>query len=107
MSYEIVYSKQFLKIDGKIIPLVLYGSSNCQQFVNGKWRRSREWDAMYITGSNKSIVFTEKEIIKEIELCCDGGKYQEHFMYNGKFVDDKGLIRFFQNGIKNAKTIEQ
>lgn len=108
MSYEIVYNKQFLKIDGKIIPLTLCGSSNVYEpLPNGRQRREREWSAIYIGGSNRQIAATETEIMKEIESCCDGGEYQEHFMQNGKWVDDKGLIRFFQNGIKNAKTIEE
>lgn len=107
MSYEIVYNKQFLKIDGKIIPLTLCGSSNCyESLLNGRQRREREWNAIYIEKSNNSIAATEAEIMKEIESYC-GGEYREHFMQNGKWVDDKGLIRFFQNGIKNAKTIEE
>lgn len=108
MSYEIVYNKQFLKIDGKIIPLVLHGSNNCYEpLPNGRQRRERSWNPIYIGESNKQIIATEADIMKEIESCCDGGEYQEHFMQNGKWVDDKGLIRFFQNGIKNAKTIEE
>lgn len=108
MSYEIVYNKQFLKIDEKIIPLTLCGSSNVYEPIpNGRQRREREWNAIYICGSNKLIAATEMEIMKEIESCCDGGEYQEHFVQYGKWVDDKGLIRFFQNGIKNAKTIEE
>lgn len=108
MGYEIVYNKQFLKIDGKIIPLALHGSSNCYEpLPNGRQRREREWNAIYVGGSNKPIAATEAEIMKEIEAYCDGGEYQEHFMQYGKWVDDKSLIRFFQNGIKNAKTIEE
>ena len=45
--------------------------------------------------------------MERIKSYCDGGEYQEHFIQNGKWVDDKGLIRFIQNGIKNAKTIEE
>jgi len=108
MSYEIVYNKQFLKIDGKIIPLILHGSNNCYEILSdGRQRRKREWSTIYIGGSNRSIVSTEAEIMKEIKSCCDGGEYQEHFVQNRKWVNDKGLIRFFQNGIKNAKTIEE
>lgn len=106
MSYEIVYNSQFLKIDGKIIPLVLHGSNNCYETLNnGRQIRERNWNPLYI-GINKPIAATEAEIMKEIESCC-GGEYQDHFMQNGKWVDDKGLIRFFQNGVKNAKTIEE
>lgn len=106
MSYEIVYNRQFLKIDDKIIPLVLYGSNNCYEVMwNGKERRERTWNPMYL-GSNKMITMTESELMKFIEGCC-GGTCQEHFMRNSKWVDDKALIRFFENGIKNAKTIEE
>lgn len=107
MSYEIVYNKQFLKIDGKIIPLVLHGSNNCYELLyNGRQRRERKWNPFYI-GSNKQISLSETDLMKMSESLCDGGEYQDHFMQNGKWVDNQGLIRFFQNGIKNAKTIEE
>lgn len=107
MSYEIVYNKQFLKIDGKIIPLVLHGSNNCyESLYNGRQRRERNWNPFYI-GSNKQISLSETDLMKMAESLCNGGEYQYHFMQNGKWVDDKGLIRFFQNGIKNAKAIEE
>lgn len=106
MSYEIVYSRQFLKIDEKIIPLVLYGSNNCYEVTwKGKERRERSWNTMYF-GANTWIAQTEDKIMERINSYCNR-EYQEHFVRNGKWVDDKGLIRFFQNGIKNAKTIEE
>lgn len=108
MSYSIVYNKQFLKIDDKIIPLVLYGSNNCYEpLPNGRQRRERQWYSLYFNGGNEQIAATEAEIMERVKSYCDGGEYQEHFMQNGKWVDDKGLIRFFENGIKNAKTIEE
>lgn len=106
MGYEIVYNRQFLKIDDKIIPLVLYGSNNAYEIMwNGKERRERSWNPMYL-GSNKIIAMTENELMEFIEGCC-GDTCQNHFMRNSKLVDDKGLISFFKNGIKNAKTIEE
>lgn len=108
MSYSIVYNAQFLKIDGKIIPLVLYGSNNCYEpLSNGRQRRERQWYSLYFNGGNEQIVATEVEIMERVRSYCDGGEYQEHFMQNGKWVDDKGLTRFFQDRIKNAKTIEE
>lgn len=107
MSYEIVYNRQFLKIDDKIIPLVLHGSNNCYESMwNGRYRRERNWSSIYFNQKNTMISRTEKEIIKYIDSIC-GGTYQEHFIRNGKWVDDIGLIRFFKNGIKVAKTIEE
>lgn len=108
MSYSIVYNKQFLKIDGKIIPLVLYGSNNCYEpLPNGRQRRERQWYSLYFNGTNEQIAATKVEIMEMVKSYCNGGKYQEHFMQNGKWVDDKGLNCFIQNGIKNAKTIEE
>lgn len=107
MSYEIVYKRQFLKIDGKIIPLVLYGSNNCYTTTwSGRERRERDWHPMYF-GRNTMIANTEEQIMEKIQSCCDGSSYQEHFMRSGKWVDDAGLVRFFKNGIKDAKTIEE
>lgn len=106
MSYEIVYCRQFLKIDEKIIPLVLYGSNNCYEIMwNGRERRERSWHPMYF-GRNTMIAQTEKDIMERVKSYCTGIN-QEHFMKNGKWVNDKMLIRFFQSGIKNAKTIEE
>ena len=36
-----------------------------------------------------------------------GGMYQEHFKRNGKWVDDAALLRFVQNGITEALTLEE
>ena len=106
MSYTIVYGRQFLKIDDKIIPLVLYGSNNCyESTLNGRERRERSWHPMYF-GCNTMLAQTEEKIMERIQSCC-GGVSQEHFMKSGKWVDDDGLIRFFKNGIRAAKTIEE
>lgn len=106
MSYTIVYNRQFLKIDNKIIPLSLYGDNNCTQYHNGRERRVREWYSMYFNGGNQMIAVTEDEITEKIKSYT-GGQYQDHFMKNSKWVDDKGLIRFFNDGIKEAKTIDE
>lgn len=104
MSYEIVYNRQFLKIDDKIIPLVLYGSNNCTEISSrGRERRERSWHPMYF-GRNETIAFSEQEILERVRSNFNG---YEHFMRNGKWVDDAGLLRFFQNGVKEAKTIEE
>jgi hypothetical protein len=83
MSYEIVYNRQFLKIDGKIIPLALYGSNNCTEYHNGRERREREWYSMYFNAGNQIIAVTEEEILNTIQSYT-GGKYQQHFMKNSK-----------------------
>ena len=51
MSYEIVYNRQFLKVDDKIIPLVLYGSNNCYQYDYNTGKEKREGVASYVFGT--------------------------------------------------------
>lgn len=44
MSYEIIYDKQFIKVaEDKFVPMVLAGSNNCTEFINGRERRERSW----------------------------------------------------------------
>lgn len=113
MSYEIVYERQFVKVplpncdEPWILPLTLHGSNNCTEMTyNGRERRERHWSGIYFNGGNQLPVEAPAVMMKKIESFC-GGAYQEHFKRNGKWVDDAGLIRFFNNGIKNAKTIEE
>ena len=44
MGYTIVYARTFIKTTKGIIPLVLHGSNNCTEFVNGREVRERSWD---------------------------------------------------------------
>lgn len=108
MSHEIVYNSQFIKTkEGKIIPLALSGSNNCTEMtLGGKERRARDWSAIYFNNQNQMIDKTELEIMERIEGFT-GGEYQQHFVKNSKYVDDKGLISFFKNNIKKVKTIEE
>lgn len=107
MSYEIVYDRQFLKTaDGKFIPLTLHGSNNCYEpRTNGRERRTRYWDSLF-TGENENIALAADELRTKVKSWT-GGAYQEHFRYHGKWVDDAGLLRFAENGIKAAKTVEE
>ena len=45
MSYEIIYNKQFVKLnETEFIPIVLIGSNNCYDILpNGRQRRERNW----------------------------------------------------------------
>lgn len=105
MSYEIVYNRQFLRVDDKVIPLALHGSNNCYEMTyNGRERRERYWSPLYCD-SNRLPIFSEDELMEYAQSLCNGST--EHFVRNGKWIDDTRLIRFFRNGIKNAKTIEE
>lgn len=45
MSYEIIYNKQFVKLnETEFVPIVLIGSNNCYDVLgNGRQRRERSW----------------------------------------------------------------
>lgn len=107
MSYEIVYAREFIKTgDGRIIPLVLSGSNNCWEPTYGKhWRRCRSWFPLLIkSGENPAI---EPEKLMERVNGYIPSTYQQHFKRSGKWVDDAAFVRFFKNGIKQAKTLEE
>lgn len=102
MSYEIVYSKQFIKVEGGIIPLVLAGSNNCWDANN---RRERSW-GVFFNGFAKRIMTTD-EITQYIEKLATTSDTQEFFVKGGKWITADRLKAFYKSGIKNAKTIEQ
>jgi len=102
MSYEIVYSKQFIKVESGIIPLILSGSNNCWDANN---RRERSW-GVFFNGFAKRIMPAE-EIMLYIEKLATTSSTQEFFVKGGKWITANELKAFYQSGIKNAKTIEQ
>ena len=102
MSYTIIYGKQFLKTSRGIIPLALLGDNNVTEYVRGREARERHWSVY----ANDKIEFTPDEYIAYLNSFC-GKEYQEHFYANGKFVNDKGLIAWAKNGIREALTIEE
>lgn len=101
MGYTIMYGRQFIKTSRGIIPLALCGSNNCTEFINGREVRERSWTVY----ANKQVEFTPQELIEDAKQYCGG--CQEHFMQNGKWVDDAAWLRWVFNGIKQAKTIEE
>lgn len=63
MSYELIYDKQFIKLDEKrFVPMVLGGSSNCYEWSpSGKERRSRSWFNLRVT---ENPIATLDEMLK-------------------------------------------
>jgi len=108
MSYDIVYNRQFIRAGDKFIPLVLIGSNNLWENTfngNNTQRRVRNWNPL-MNCCNAIPLMTADEIMAKAESWT-GGEYQEHFMRNSKWVDDKALLAFFKNGIKSAATLEE
>lgn len=101
MSYEIVYNRAFIKTTRGIIPLILTGSNNCYEYHLGRERRERDWGCFW---GNKHIEIDEQELLTFISDKADE-KY-EFCMFRGKWVYYKDAYKFYQQGIKNAHTIE-
>lgn len=97
MSYVIEYDRQFIKSGFGYTPVWLAGDNNV--YVTNK-KRDRTWDVFH-----KLIGVTKDAIVAAVEPALDG--YQEHWKRNGKWVDDKSLLRWIDNGCKNAATIEE
>lgn len=100
MSYTIEYDKQFIRSESGFTPCWLAGDNNVwEPTCKGKERRARSWSVFYnLTGC------TEQQILDAVQPSLGG--YNQHWQKNGKWVDDKGLIRWIKNGCKNAATIE-
>lgn len=115
MGYTIVYSRCFIRAveDGKdlYLPFCLYGASNVtvnkafykNGHVNYREVRERDWDA-FVYG-NDMFLGTAEEIMATVTKC-HPGTCSECFKFHGKWLDDKQVISFFQNGIKEAVTLE-
>lgn len=106
MSYDICYDRCFIRSGMGITPMWLVGSNNCTESVyglDGKWheRRERHWSPL----CNLAGV-SEAELMKKAQSYVPS-HYNQHFKRGGKWVDDAGWIRFVENGIKKAVTIEQ
>jgi hypothetical protein len=131
MSYDILYGKQFIKVDDKrVIPFVLIGSNNCYDLNN---KRARDWYNTYAHNEGRHIIADNDKLLANID------KYREDTMkrcaenvinYNDASwaYDDKrwgyhtslsmygkhtattsfGVYKsFFKTGIKEAMSIEE
>lgn len=102
MSYVIVYDRQVVKTPLGYSFMVLHGDSNVwEPLAKGRERRARSWNSW-------AINMTAEEIRSYFKGWC-GSEFQEHFRLYGhqEFVDDAGLMRWVENGLKAARTIEE
>lgn len=133
MSYDIIYGKQFIKLQktGEVIPMLLAGSNNCYEIGRGgrTGRRTRSWDNQ--TYFNKRGKISEKPnvILANVDAELrrvirkhrgdDGATpsdIRNHFGYyvaiavGGGRCGETSWNRFrsqYENGIRGAKTIEE
>lgn len=99
MSYAIEYARQFIRSEEGITPCWLVGDNNVTEGQGRYERRVRSWSCFY-----NLVGTSEEEMIKRIQPCLGG--FQEHWQRNGKWVDDKRLIRWVKSGVRSAASIE-
>lgn len=100
MSYVIEYDRQFIKSGLGITPLWLSGDSNVWEGRGRHERRARSWSVFL-----NQLGVSEEKLLEKAETLT-GGKFQEHWQKNGKWVDDEGLRRWVRSGCRNAASIE-
>lgn len=101
MSYQIYYDKRFLKIDGKICPLVQSGSNNCFQMGTCRYMPEKSWNVLNYPRKNQ-LLFTEKELT---ELFNEPEYKETHHKSRNSCFDD--FSKWLIAGIKSAMTIEE
>ena len=136
MSYQINYSKQFVRLFGdRIIPMILDGSNNCTFVHRGREIRERDWNCRdyYFRILNQGRFFAESKVLensvntfieKVVSDALKSGFREEHetreyilqrfgyfssesFSGSPDKLTAKMYLNFFKTGIKNAKTIEE
>lgn len=132
MSYEIIYNRQFIKVDdNRVIPFLEMGSNNCYEATGSGRKRARSWGNSYgftngcIIAYNDELLYNidnyEKEIIerskKNVEEYGDSWAYDpKRFGYHTgisfygrgtRSTTFSAFRSYYKNGIKTAKTIEE
>lgn len=105
MSYSILYNWQFLKSTEGITPVILIGDNNVttRVWMGNHWgeRRAREWSCLF-----NFIGVSEEKFMNEI-MNMTGKAYQEHWVRNGKWVDDNALVKWAKKACETAADVEE
>lgn len=107
MSYTLVYDRRFLKCGDRYIPMALYGDNNVTQinWQTGREARVRNWGVFVY--SDQMLLATEEEILSVVNQYHPKDSHAgESFTFHGKWLNDAETYRFYQNGIREAVTIE-
>ena len=104
MGYSILYNWQFLKSSEGITPVILIGDNNVttRVWMGNHWgeRRARGWACLFNVAG-----VSEENFMREIKNMT-GKEYQEHWMRNGKWVDDKALVNWAKKACASAASVE-
>ena len=133
MSYEIIYNRQFIKVDdNRVIPFIEMGSNNCYEAHGTGRKRARSWGSSRMFSNGSMMINNDELLVKideyEIEVkesCANSVKEynDESWAYDAKRFGYHTAISFYgrstrstsfgafksyyKNGIKEAVTIEE
>lgn len=129
MGYEILYNKQFIKVDDKrVIPFIQSGSNNCYEWsgTGNRQRRARDWyNTVGYNPEGKIIANADDilaDIIKERDATLVSYPEDTAETINKSYGSYKAIsvggrsqrstsfgsyLGFFKQGIAQAKTIEE
>lgn len=107
MSYEIVYARNFVKTPkGRIVPLVLSGSNNCTEFINGREVRERIWGLVpYLKTSS---LLSRNEFLASVKEKYPPNVEDDYelFRWHSKWVNKSQMFNWVSHGVKNAALLE-
>jgi hypothetical protein len=64
MSYDILYRHQFIDLrDGRVVPMIEAGSSNCSDHSGPRERRARSWEAYMVSTGDRVLPAAEVPVI--------------------------------------------
>lgn len=103
MGYTIVYARTFIKTTKGIIPLVLHGSNNCTEFVNGREVRERSWDIYH----DKLCELPEDKFMETVHsMFAHLNPDDLLFKWNNKWLCAGQIEQWFKRGVRDARSIE-
>lgn len=107
MSYEIFYSRAFVRMDDRYIPMVCYGSNNTFEFEGGRELPERNWHILNF-GHENQILFTKEEIEQL------AAHYEQISQSSGTIFKSRHQAfgpgefhRWVVNGMRTARTLEE
>lgn len=103
MSYEIIYGNIGIDLqNGKKLVMLLSGSNNTHEFINGRYSRDRSWFPIKINGNTE---ITEEELAEFVKGYNDNES--TCFMKNNKWLTNKSYGSLLSRTFNNAKSIEE
>lgn len=86
MSYSIIYGRQFVKTTKGIIPMILSGSNNCTEFIQGREVLERNWYPMTLSNKDKRIAIPAEELLERARAISTGDGADYEFAKQGRKV---------------------